>query len=115
MDPIEGFGDIGKYENNLKEGKCYLKTKSYCYKEFFTQLIGNDLYFYKKKGDSDHKIMHSLKGTFIEIKPVELDIRENQMWPVKIMIPPVKSRVIYFDTEAEQKEWARYIQNIVGN
>ena len=75
---------------------CYLKTKSFNYKEYYAQLIGNDLYFYRKRGDSNYKVMHSLKGTFVEERPAELDENKNKMWPVKIMIPPVKSRVLYF-------------------
>jgi len=45
--------------------------------------------------------MHSLKGTFVEERPAELDENKNKMWPVKIMIPPAFSRILYFESKNE--------------
>ena len=28
-------------------------------------ILGNELYFYRKKGDAEHKVMHCLTGTYI--------------------------------------------------
>jgi hypothetical protein len=34
-------------------------------KKHWLTIVGNELYFYKRKGDEDHKIMHCLSGTYI--------------------------------------------------
>jgi len=64
---IEGFGDVGQGDEDLiqAQGYCYLKSKNENFKKHWLMIIGNELYFYKKKGDEEHKIMHCLNGTYI--------------------------------------------------
>ena len=52
--------DLIRYEDY-----CYLKTKSETYKKHWMVILGNELYFYRKKGDAEHKVMHCLTGTYI--------------------------------------------------
>ena len=62
---------------------------------------GCEVYWYKSVNDMIPQIMHSLVGTFAKILPEEstqeLD-HDKTLWPVKIVIPPNKSRLIYFTT-----------------
>ena len=72
---LEGFGgfedvnsdeDIGEFSGN-----CYLKTKAESYKKHWMVLHGNELRFYRKQGDEEHKVMHCLAGTYL--KEVTMD------------------------------------------
>lgn len=95
--PIEGFGDVQQHEENIFEGQCWLKTKTDRYKEHWAVLAGNELYCYRYKGDTEHRVMHSMIGTFIKEMPKEFSKSENaDLFPVKIMLPPNKSRILYF-------------------
>ena len=71
-------------------------------------IIGNEILCYRNKGDKDPRIMHSLGGTFIEARKPEvrsLDGYQDEFYPIKIVIPPSKSRILFFKTKALQKEW----------
>jgi len=48
------------------EGVCYLKTKTENYKKHWMVIMGNELYFYRKMGETDHKVMHCLTGTYLK-------------------------------------------------
>ena len=52
-------------------GNCYLKTKTESYKKHWMVLQGNELRFYRKQGDEEHKVMHCLAGTYL--KDVTMD------------------------------------------
>ena len=57
----------------------------------------NELYFFRKKGDDKHRIMHSLVGTFPIEMPKEHSNSENcDLFPVKVFIPPNKRRILFF-------------------
>ena len=61
--------------------------------------------------------MHCLVGTFIKAMPhdrVEQDNVLIDLWPVKIILPPNKSRILYFCTEGEQSKWIRYMSEVIG-
>jgi hypothetical protein len=50
--------------------------------------------------------MHSLIGTFIKEMPIESSKSEGcDLYPVKIVLPPNKSRILYFKDKNEQMEW----------
>ena len=81
-----------------------MKTQSCRYKEFWAKIQGNDLYLDKGKENTQEavetRVMHSLIGTFIKTKPVEIGEDNMQLWPVKVIFPPgVRYRVLYFKTE----------------
>lgn len=72
---LEGFGgfeDVNSDEDIVEHsGNCYLKTKTESYKKHFLVISGNELRFYRKQGDTDHKVMHCLAGTYL--KDVTMD------------------------------------------
>jgi len=44
--------------------------------------------------------MHSLAGTFLEqMEPEKCPDTHKKLYPVKIVLPPTKSRILYFETE----------------
>lgn len=47
------------------EGKCFLKTRTDRFKEHWAVVEGKDLLCYRKQGDTEHRVMHCLSGTFI--------------------------------------------------
>lgn len=67
---IEGFGasmsDDVVYESKQYEGSCYLKTKVGTLKKHLLILIGNEIYFFRSRSDTQHEIMHCLTGTYIQ-------------------------------------------------
>lgn len=137
---LEGFGGFedpaSDEEIEQYEGNCYLKTKTESYKKHWMVLIGNELYFYRKKGDAEHKVMHCLAGTYL--KDVTMDeISEKSkssaaskpqsnkdsssnaqagknFHPVKLVIPPNKSRLIFFSQQTDQVTWMARLQRAMG-
>jgi len=84
------------------EGQCFLKTKTDRYKEHWAVLVGKELYSYRQKGDPEHRVMHSLIGTFYKESPNEKSESENcTLYPCKIILPPNKSRILYFKNESQ--------------
>ena len=93
--PIQGFGDYEKHiDENAFSGQLFLKTKTERLKEHWGQLSGNELYFYRKQGDTEHRLMHILTGTFIKEMASEHSEAEDQdIYPIKIVLPPNKSQI----------------------
>ena len=75
-EPLQGFGDYEKHTEETRfEGQCFLKTKTDRYKEHWAVLTGNDLYCYRQREDKEHRVMHSMIGTFIkEMAPEALSL-----------------------------------------
>ena len=120
------------------EDYCYLKTKSETYKKHWMVLLGNELYFYRKKGDTEHKVMHVLTGTYIRDTTMDelsskksksskgsqkdesekgsrSSSRKNPNYhPLKIVIPPNKSRIIFFSKPDDATKWSNILQNAMG-
>lgn len=99
------------------EGECFLKTKSDRFKKHWVVVLGNDLFCYRTRDDDKHRIMHSLVGTYLKELPEEtVNSKEGQdtFWPVKIVLPPNKSRVLYFQTRDEQSRWIIQLKEAVG-
>ena len=61
---------------------------------------GCEVYWYKSVNDLVPQIMHSLVGTFAKLLPDEVasEFGSQTLWPVKIILPPNKSRFIYFES-----------------
>jgi hypothetical protein len=81
-----------------------MKAKQDEFKANWIVMQGNEVYFYRNQEDSVHKFMHCLSGTYLksisdEMMAEGVDIISGQQYyPTKIVIPPNKSRVIYFAT-----------------
>jgi hypothetical protein len=58
-------------ESKQYEGTCYLKTKVGTLKKHLLILIGNEIYFFRSRSDTQHKIMHCLTGTYIADNDIE--------------------------------------------
>lgn len=61
--------------------------------------------------------MHCLVGTFIKALPhdrLEQDGVFIDIWPVKIILPPNKSRILYFCNEQDQQKWVKIMTEIAG-
>ena len=59
--------------------------------------------------------MHSLIGTYVlELPELKIDDLQISVWPLKVIIPPTKSRMLYFHTLAEQKRWSHLLQDQIG-
>ena len=77
-------------------------------------IMGNELYCYRHKGDNDHRAMHCLVGTFIKEFAQEKAGEHGSFWPIKITLPPNKSRVLYFRTQHEQAKWGEILKEAIG-
>jgi serine/threonine protein kinase len=59
--------------------------------------------------------MHCLAGTFTSESPTEVNPETGfNLYPVKIVLPPNKSRILYFTSAEQQKEWSRQIRLVIG-
>ena len=97
---LEGFGE---HSNEMKsnvflEGTCFLKTKTDRFKEHWAVLNGNEIFCYRNMQDTKSRVMHCLAGTFVkEIQEEICPETRNKLYPVKIVLPPNKSRILYFN------------------
>lgn len=115
----EGFG--GHAENppdeemTYLEGPCFLKTRTDRFKDHWAVLKGNEIFCYRSKEDTRSRVMHSLAGTFSkELEPEVCPFSNRSLYPVKIVLPPNKSRVLYFGTIEQQKEWSNMLLKAMG-
>ena len=59
--------------------------------------------------------MHCLAGTFAKDIPEETcPETRKKLYPVKIVLPPNKSRILYFDNQESQKEWMKVLLQAMG-
>lgn len=59
--------------------------------------------------------MHCLAGTFVkEINSEPCPETGVTLYPVKIVLPPNKSRILYFKTEKEQTHWLSTLHKAMG-
>jgi len=98
----EGFGgdSLGDEKKSIfMEGVCFLKTKTDRFKEHWAVLNGNEIYCYRNAQDTKSRVMHCLAGTFAKDIPEEVcPDTQRKLYPVKIVLPPNKSRILYFDS-----------------
>jgi len=103
---LEGFTVDSVEDKNtaFMEGACFLKTKTDRFKEHWAVLNGNEIYCYRNANDTKSRVMHCLAGTFVkEIDEEECPETRRLLYPVKIVLPPNKSRILYFDSRDKQK------------
>ena len=95
----EGFGEPNMFDDiNSLKGVCYLKTKTDRFKEHWAVLQGNEIFCYRNAKDPNYRVMHCLAGTFVkEIPQEECPDTRRKLYPVKIVLPPNKSRILYFE------------------
>lgn len=59
--------------------------------------------------------MHSLVGTFLKDVDNEVNPKDDQIiYPIKIVLPPSKSRVVYFPSADERVAWANSLKQAIG-
>jgi hypothetical protein len=59
--------------------------------------------------------MHSLAGTFVKDLPEELLPQQGiSLWPVKIILLPTMSRILYFKTREEAMNWTQAMSDSIG-
>jgi len=99
---LDGFVQYEK-QDFFYEGSCFLKTKTDRFKDHWAVLNGNEIFCYRDQTEKQFRVMHSLAGTFTKELPAEKDPDSDKLYyPVKIVLPPGKSRILYFDTQAIQ-------------
>lgn len=97
------------------EGACYLKTKTDRFKEHWAVLNGNEIFCYRSATDNRSRVMHCLAGTFVkEIAEERCPETNRTLYPVKVVLPPNKSRILYFDTVDQQKRWMSMLLKAMG-
>ena len=85
------------------------------YKGHWAILNGNEIFCYQNERDtSQFRVMHSLAGTFSICLPPEKSGAGELFYPVKIMLPPNKCRILYFASAATQQNWVTKLNQAVG-
>jgi hypothetical protein len=122
-DSEESDDDNGSYsssnEEEEEEDEDILKCEGVLYKlvdgkmrDLYFKLIHKDLYFYKNKGDTEHKGMHNLNGLFLQKeKSVEY---EGETYYSFSMVYPTKTRIYYCKNEKEYNEWIEKLKIATG-
>lgn len=113
----EGFGGdhTEEKQSTFMEGVCYLKTKTDRFKDHWAVLNGNEIFCYRSAQDTKSRVMHCLAGTFAKENPEEVCPDTGKtLYPVKIVLPPNKSRILYFESKQVQKEWMQVLMQAMG-
>ena len=98
--------DILKYEGvlyKLVDGKM---------RDLYFKLIHKDLYFYKNKGDTEHKGMHNLNGLFLQ-KEKSVEYEGDTYYSFSVTYPS-KTRVYYCKDEKEYNDWVEKLKIATG-
>ena len=98
--------DILKYEGvlyKLVDGKM---------RDLYFKLIHKDLYFYKNKGDTEHKGMHNLNGLFLQ-KEKSVEYEGDTYYSFSVIYPS-KTRVYYCKDEKEYNNWVEKLKIATG-
>ena len=78
-------------------------------------LIGKELYVYRKKNLDEHKKMHSLARVFFkDVDDEKLD-NEATIYSFKLIFPPHKARSYYFTSKSEKEKWVTAIKKVIGH
>ena len=78
-------------------------------------LIGKELYVYRKKNLDEHKKMHSLARVFFkDVDDEKLD-NETTIYSFKLIFPPHKARSYYFTSKSEKEKWVTAIKKVIGH
>jgi hypothetical protein len=101
---VGGYGNYQeKTQSIFKSGQCYLKTKTDRFKEHWAVHEGSEIFFYRNLNDANYRVMHSLSSTFVKLIEIERcpDNQSRKFYPIKIILPPSKSRILYFTSQKE--------------
>ena len=111
--------DDSSNEEEEEEAEDILKYEGYLYKlvdgkmrDLYFKLIHKDLYFYKNKGDTEHKGMHNLNGLFLQ-KEKSVEYEGTTYYSFKVIYPS-KTRVYYCKDEKEYNEWIEKLKIATG-
>ena len=118
-DDDDDSDDDSSNEEEEEEAEDILKYEGYLYKlvdgkmrDLYFKLIHKDLYFYKNKGDTEHKGMHNLNGLFLQKeKTVEYEGVNYYSFSV---VYPSKTRLYFCKNEKEYKEWVEKLKIATG-
>ena len=92
-----------------------MKTRTDKFKEHWAQLQGKDLLCYRRKSDTDVRVMHCLTGTYLQQMKSEINPDNEQiLYPLRIVLPPMKSRIIYFENKSTIELWSTQIRQAIG-
>lgn len=64
--------------------------------------------------------MHILAGTHLKEEPSQEEVsssptkKSKQYYPVKIVLPPNKSRVLFFESKEDMEMWKKVLQQAMG-
>ena len=118
-DDDDDSDDDSSNEEEEEEAEDILKYEGYLYKlvdgkmrDLYFKLIHKDLYFYKTKGDTEHKGMHNLNGLFLQ-KENSVEYEGTTYYSFKV-IYPTKARVYYCKDEKEYNEWIEKLKIATG-
>ena len=118
-DDDDDSDDDSSNEEEEEEAEDILKYEGYLYKlvdgkmrDLYFKLIHKDLYFYKNKGDTEHKGMHNLNGLFLQ-KEKSVEYEGTTYYSFKV-IYPTKARVYYCKDEKEYNEWVEKLKIATG-
>ena len=106
-------------EEEEEEEENILKNEGYLYKlvdgkmrELYFKLVHKDLYFYKNKGDEQHKGMHNLSGLFLQ-KEKTVNYEGVNYYSFSVVYP-TKTRIYYCKNEKEYNEWFEKLKIATG-
>lgn len=90
--------------NPLSEFYCFLKTKRGQFKKHYMQICDNNILFYRRLTDTESRQAHPLGECHLRLaKPQHFEDGKGGLkvfYPVQADIPPDRTRLLYFDSEA---------------
>ena len=99
-------------DNILKYEGCLYKYVEGKMRELYFKLVHKDLYFYKSKGDEQHKGMHNLSGLFLQ-KEKNMICDGINYYSFSVVYP-TKTRIYYCKNEKEYNEWFEKLKQATG-
>ena len=114
-DTNEDFDDLLDNEDSCVQYEGYVYKYSQPQKKMkktYFKLVGKDLYYYKKKEETNHRGMHNLSGVFIK-KGDTFEFEGKKYLSIVILYKVEKS--YYFDNEEDYNTWFEKLSLAIQN
>lgn len=94
------------------EGFIYKQNENKKFKKLYFKLLGKDLYYFKRKENTEQSGFHNLSGVFLKIEnPIEDDNKKYFAFSIQF---PQKNRTYYIDNEKDFHIWIHKLSKAIN-
>ena len=104
---------VKKLQDPSIEGYLYEKTDPKTLNRFWYSLVGNHIYRYNSKNDTESNGMYSLAGSYVKQELADIVQKKLPLYPLKIYFGPSQWTLFAIKKE-ESDKWAKALKDAIG-